>query len=63
MQKDGYDRVEIPSGADGGLPRRLSRSQFEALPLDQRVAAILSKRLRFFRNDREISIREALGQR
>jgi hypothetical protein len=57
----GFDRVELADGSGG--TRRLSRGEFEALPLDQRVRAILSKQLKFFRGDKEIHIREALGDR
>ncbi len=56
----GWDRVEMPNPNGSGLPRRLTRAEFEALPLDQRVRAILSKQLKFFRGDKEIPIREAL---
>jgi hypothetical protein len=44
-------------------PRRLTRGEFEALPLDQRVRAILSKKLRFYRSGKEVSVREALDDR
>jgi hypothetical protein len=56
-----YDRVEMPAPNGVGLPRRLTRTEFEALPLDQRVRAILGKQLKFFRGKLEITIREALG--
>jgi hypothetical protein len=58
-----FDHVEVPDTVGGGLPRRLTRSEWEALPLDQRVRAILSKKLRFFRGTQEVSMREALAQR
>jgi hypothetical protein len=45
---------------NGGLPRRLTRAEFEALPLDQRVRAILSKQLKFYLGNKEVPIREAL---
>jgi hypothetical protein len=53
----GFDRVEIGSGLE---KRRLTRAEFEALPLDQRIRAILGKQLKFYRGDREIPIKEAL---
>ena len=56
-----YDRVEMPAPNGVGLPRRLTRAEFEALPLDQRVRAILGKQLKFYRGKQEVSIREALG--
>jgi hypothetical protein len=39
----------------------MTRREFEALPLDQRVRAILSKKLRFFRGEQEVAMRDALG--
>jgi len=57
----GYDRVEMPAPSGNGTPVRMTRREFEALPLDQRVRAILSKKLRFFRADQEITMRDALG--
>jgi len=57
----GYDRVDVRS-ADGHW-ERLTRAEFERLPLDRRVRAILGKQLRFFRGDKEIPIREALEDR
>jgi hypothetical protein len=57
----GFDRVEL-AGINGEV-RKLSRAQFDALPLDQRVRAILNKQLRFFRGDKEIPMRDALADR
>jgi hypothetical protein len=54
----GFDRVELTEPA--GDVKQMTRRQFEAMPLDLRVRAILNKRLRFFRGDREIPMREAL---
>jgi hypothetical protein len=56
----GFDSVELDDGAG---KRRISKREFEALPLDQRVRAILSKQLKFFRGDKEIPMRDALGDR
>jgi hypothetical protein len=53
-----YDQVTVSDG-NGGL-RRLSRAQFEALPLDERVRSILQKRLKFYRQGSEIPVGEAL---
>jgi hypothetical protein len=58
-----YDRVELRDGSATGLPKRFTRAEFESLPLDQRVRAILSKKLRFFRGDQEIPMREAFDTR
>ena len=55
----GFDRVDMPPKGDEP-PRRLTRAEFEALPLDQRVRAILSKKLRFYRGGKEVPVREAL---
>jgi hypothetical protein len=54
----GFDRVDVKS--DDGQWQRLSRLEFERLPLDRRVRAILGKQLRFYRGDKEITMREAL---
>lgn len=56
-----YDRVELkePTGAT----RTLSRTEFERLPLDQRVRAILGKSLRFFRGASEVPMKDALKDR
>jgi hypothetical protein len=56
----GFDHVEID---DAGGKRRLTKGEFEALPLDQRVRAILSKQLKFFRGEKEIPMRDALADR
>ena len=60
MSRDAFDRVEMIAPG-GGPPRRMTRAEFESLPLDQRVRAILSKQLRFFRGDEEISMRDAMS--
>jgi hypothetical protein len=54
----GFDRVDVKS-ADGHW-ERMTRLEFERLPLDRRVRAILGKQLRFYRGDKEITMREAL---
>lgn len=56
-----FDCVELSDGPNG--PERLTRAQFEALPIDRRVRAILGNRLRFFRGEAEVSVREALDER
>ncbi|HWE28294.1 MAG TPA: hypothetical protein VHB97_09850 [Polyangia bacterium] len=55
---NGFDRVDVKT-ADGAW-QRMTRVEFEKLPLDRRVKAILGKQLRFFRGDQEITLREAL---
>jgi len=56
-----FSHVEMISAT--GEVRRMTRTEFEALPLDQRVRAILSKQLKFFRGEKEIHMRDALGDR
>jgi hypothetical protein len=56
-----FDRVEIEVGT--GKVAQFTSIEFQSLPLDQRVRAILSRQLRFFRGDCEITIREALRDR
>lgn len=53
-----FDRVTLESPS--GEVREMTQREFAALPLDKRVRAILDKKLRFFRGDREVSVREAL---
>jgi hypothetical protein len=57
----GFDRVDLT--AEDGQWQRLTRLEFEKLPLDRRVRAILGKQLRFYRGDQEIPMREALDDR
>lgn len=59
--RTGFDRVELNDKT--GKERLLKRSEFDALPLDQRVWAILNKKVRFYRGDQEITTKEALGER
>ena len=54
----GYDRV-IVVAADGRLSY-YSRSEFEGLPLTERVQTLLEGRTKFFRAGLEISPRQAL---
>jgi hypothetical protein len=58
--KGGFDRaiISLPSGEQ----RSLTRREFEALPLDERVRAILSRSLKFYRSDKEVTMKEALGE-
>jgi hypothetical protein len=53
-----FDEVMVTQAMGG--ERRLTRAEFEALPMRERVSAILQKRLRFFREGKEIPIREAM---
>ena len=54
----GFDYVLVT--LDSGEERRLTRREFEALPLGDRVAAILRGKLRFFRDDVEVPMKDAI---
>ncbi len=54
----GYDRVHIPM--PGGESKQLTREQFEALALEDRIRLLVQGTLRFFRADEEISSGEAM---
>jgi hypothetical protein len=54
----GYDRIGVPS--ETGETRYLTRQQFEALPLQERVSLLMKGKLQFFRDGRAVSAREAL---
>ncbi len=57
----GFDRVTriLPTGGT----RDLTREEFAALPLSERIKAILGKQLRFYRDGKEIPAKEALADR
>jgi hypothetical protein len=57
--QEAFDRVEILE--ESGQHRSLDRAQFYALKLDERVRYILGKRLRFYRRDAEVPLKDALG--
>ncbi len=54
-----YDRVELldPEGSS----KFLTRAQFQALKLDERVRHILGKHLRFYLDGREVPLKDALA--
>jgi hypothetical protein len=54
----GYDQIEVLS-ADGGK-RRLTRAQFEELPLTDRVRMLAAGSLRFYRRGEPVAAREAM---
>jgi hypothetical protein len=54
----GFDYVIVT--LEDGKERRLTRREFEALPLGDRVTAILRGKLRFFRDDVEVPMKEAV---
>jgi hypothetical protein len=53
-----FDEIVLTDA--GGVARRLTPAEFRALPLDQRVRAILRKQLRFYLRGREVPARTAL---
>ncbi len=54
----GFDRVIVT--APDGVVRDFSRSEYERLPLTERVVLLLEVRARFFRGQREIPPAQAL---
>lgn len=53
----GFDRAEIQDAS--GL-RQLSKAQYDALSLSERISLVLQKKVRFFRAGSEVSANEAL---
>ncbi|HKC59779.1 MAG TPA: hypothetical protein VKB92_06820 [Myxococcales bacterium] len=56
--RKGYDQVVVP--ASGGGTRSLSRKQFEALPLRERVSFLIEGTAQFFLDGRPIAATEAM---
>jgi hypothetical protein len=54
----GYDGVLLV--LPGGVERRLTRAEYERLPLQTRIKSLIEGGARFFLGDREVSSREAL---
>ena len=54
----GYDRLGIPRG--NGEMQFVTRTEFEKLPLGDRVRLLMGGTLKFFRNGKEIPARDAL---
>ena len=55
----GFDHVDVPSRGDE--PRqRLTRRDFEALPLQERIGLLVQGTLRFYRDGREVRAAEAM---
>jgi hypothetical protein len=54
-----YDRVELPK-PDGSV-RKLTRKEFEILPLRERVSCLIEGSARFFLGDVSVPAREAMG--
>ena len=57
-EASGYDRVGVP--LDGGETRWLSRGEFQALPLTERVRILAGGSARFYRGALEVSPMEAM---
>lgn len=55
----GFDHVDVPSKGDDE-PRRLDKRQFEALPLQERIALLVQGTLRFYRGGEEVAASEAM---
>lgn len=53
-----FDRVVLTT--DDGKVHDLTRGQFERLPLDERVRAVLRKQLKFYCRGAEMPMRDAL---
>ena len=50
----GFDHVEMPPHGDAPR-RRLTKKEFEALPLSERIGVLVQGTLRFYRGDQQIS--------
>ena len=57
----GYDRIRIPL-QEGGH-REITKQQFDALPLAERVGMLVTGRLQFFRGGRLIPPHRAMRSR
>jgi hypothetical protein len=53
-----YDEVSAPG--PGGEAQRMTRQQFESLPLESRVRLLVQGTLRFYRDGQEIPATEAM---
>ena len=56
----GFDHVEMPSGSADKPSKRLSKPEFDALPLQERIGLLVQGTLRFYRGEREIAASEAM---
>ena len=53
-----YDRAELED--EKGNKKKVSRTEFLNLPIDQRIRSILTKKVKFFLGEQEISSRDAM---
>jgi hypothetical protein len=56
----GFDHVEMPSSSADKPNKRLTKPEFDSLPLQERVGLLVQGTLRFYRDDREIAASEAM---
>ena len=56
----GFDHVEMPSSSADKPNKRLSKPEFDALPLQERVGLLVQGTLRFYRDGREVGAAEAM---
>ena len=56
----GFDHVDLPAGGHDKPKMRLTKHQFEALPLQERVGLLVQGTLRFYRGDQEVAASEAM---
>jgi hypothetical protein len=57
----GFDEIRVPT--PGGGNRHLTRTDFEALALPERVALLMGGKMQFFRQGQQVSARDALRSR
>ena len=56
----GFDHVELPSDGGPGTKTRLSKLEFDALPLQERIGLLIQGTLRFYRGGSEVPPSEAM---
>jgi hypothetical protein len=56
----GFDHVDLPPGGGQGARTRLSKREFDALPLQERIGLLVQGTLRFYRGDQEVSAADAM---
>jgi hypothetical protein len=56
----GFDHVELPSDGVPGTKTRLSKLEFDALPLQERIGLLIQGTLRFYRAGSEVPPSEAM---
>jgi hypothetical protein len=56
----GFDYVEVPPLGPDQPSQRLSRRNFEALPLQERIGLLVQGTLRFYRGDQEVPASDAM---